>query len=206
MQNFEVEDKNGHNSPGSELDLYEMVVDSTVDDEFLSRNRLGLGFYSNREFWQQTESYKQGMYGDAAFARRLIERAIAETVTELGLNGYSYYDEDEGKVELPKGWNDLDENDQEDEDRRRFVRKRGKRIWRKLPDREKMEALEEMTGISEGWVPPHWRMLQMRHEASRSRGARLIDNFFQRVRRVEGSEALEEARDELESFTAGENR
>lgn len=198
---FGVDDKNGRSSPGSELDLYEMVVDSTVDDDFLAENRLGLGYYSDHEFWQQIQSYKNGMYGDAAFTRRLVERAVAETVTELGLNGYVYRDEDEDTlVKTKDGWTELDEDEQDEEDRRRFVRERGAEIWRQLPDDVKMEALEETTGISEGWKPPHWRMLQMRHEASRSRGARLLDNFFQRVRRVEGSDALKEAEEEFSSF------
>jgi len=42
----------------------------------------------------------------------------------------------------------------------------------------RIQMIEKYSGIDRNWVPPHWRMLQARHEASRSRGARLMDNLF----------------------------
>jgi hypothetical protein len=204
---FGVGDTSGNQSPSSELDIYDKIIESSANDEFLSDTRLGLGYYTEREMWLQVQSYKKGMYGDAAFARRLITRAIDETKTELGLQGYYYWDENDDEYKELKGWEDLSDDEQEKEDRRRWVQNQGERNWRKLRSTDKrLEAMEEFTGIGETWTPPFWRMLEMRHEASRSRGARLIDNAMGRVKKLVGggNNMNDQAKDELGPLRGGE--
>lgn len=201
---FGVPDKGRDgNGPSSELEIYRDVLASTNSDQFLSETNFGLGNYSDSEMWQQIESYEKGMFADAAFGDRLLNRAIEQTKTQLALNGIEYQTE-EGKVSK-LGWVDLDAEDRKElwenkkEDRRRFVDRRKEEIWDDLPAPVKESALEEVTGLTSSWTPPFWRMMTARHEASRSRGARLQDNFFNRVTELKG-QAVEQAKRKLAGF------
>lgn len=192
---FGVQDKTRNDSgPTSELDIYQDAVDSTVDDEgLLSRTKLGLGYYSDREYWQQVDSYRAGMFGHDAFADRMITRAVEETKTELAVSGIGF--KSGGKEYQFQGWDDLSDDQKEKQDRRRWIEAQREEIWENLPEGIQETAVVEVTGISSEWTPPQWKMMMMRHESSRSRGARLIDNLFGRIEEIradvdEGSEGL----------------
>jgi len=204
--------KNGHNSqpdrrPQDQLDLYQEVVDSTAVDPFLDEQNLGLGNYTSNEMWQQVESYKNGLYAAAGFRRLLTERAKSETETRLAIEGWELtvggkkytwpgWDEltDEKRREI---WSPDDEekdglaqSEEERFDRRRWINRRGEKVLTELyelRDEETatypaIEALKTLSGWEEQWEPAHNRMMMMRHEASRSRGAQLLDNVFGRVK------------------------
>ncbi|WP_225334254.1 hypothetical protein [Halomicrobium urmianum] len=177
--------------PRDGLDVYGKAIDSSEVDEFLDDNNLGLGYYEDGERWQQVESYRYGMFGASAFGDRIIDRAVEETKRKLALEGEAFYDE---RAETPRaieGWEDLDEDDREEKDRRRFIERKGEEIWKALSDEQRREALETATGVDQRWTPPHWRMVAVRHETSRSRGARLLDNLF-------GRESVKRIMDETE--------
>lgn len=191
---FSMPDTNSKDRPSSQLDIYDEAVQSSADDEFLQNVNLGLGNYDGPEYWQQMQSYEQGLYADEAFGRRLQERAIAEAKNKMAREGWSYYDENREKVIERDGWEKLDESEKQDQDRRRYLKSQGEKIWSKLNERERYDALVELTGFSEDWMPPQWRMLMARHEGSRSKGGRLIDNIFGRVQEVKETSNLEKKR------------
>jgi hypothetical protein len=172
--------------PESELDVYDKVVSKTVDEGLLGTTNLGLGNLDDSEYYQQVDSFRSAMFADAAFSRVLLERAIKETLQELAKNGWTYTVQQESRqVETSiSGWEDLEDDEQEAKDYRRYVNSRGAEIWEKLPQEQQREALQEFAGFTEAWKPPHWKMIQMRNEASRSRGARLMDNALGRVREI----------------------
>lgn len=186
-EGFGVEDKTRNDTgPNSELDIYQDAIDSTVDDEgLLGRTKLGLGYYDDKEYWQQVDSYRAGMFGHDAFASRILDRAIEETKTELAVSGVTIPRNGE-RVHL-KGWDDLDDDKREEWDRRRFVEQRRENIWESMSEDAQEAAIIEVTGITSDWTPPQWEMMQMRHESSRSRGARLIDNLFGRIDEIRAS-------------------
>lgn len=187
-----VPDKTGNGGPNSQLDIYREVIDSTDEEPFLSRTNFGLGNYTEAEMWMQTEAHHRGMYATAAFKRRLESRARDETIRKLGKRGWTYtVKTDDGPCDQHiRGWNDLPEEDRTSPGepyRRSYIEEQGRKIWDRLPERERKKAVEEYAGIRNEWTAPHFRQMVMRHEASRSRGARLLDNLFDRVREVKGS-------------------
>jgi len=164
--------------PSTEIDLYDEAVHPTVDDDFLQGNNLGLGNYTNSEYWQQVQSFAQGLFGDSAFGRLITDRAIDETKRKLATEGWSYTTEKGDKTEFDP-W--TERNKWDDHQRRQAIRERGEDIFQKLSDERKLEAVSDKVGLR-NWTPPQWRMLMMRHEGSRSRGARVLDNLFGRIR------------------------
>lgn len=180
MTQFGIEKSEGGDKPSSELDLYDHALSANVDDEFLSENNFGLGNYTGDEMWQQVESFKRGMYAEQAFVRRLLERAIHQTMVSLGLRGGSFYDERESVQDVRQfdGWRDLEDEERAKEDRREWVLDRGREVWETLPDNCKREALDERAGVSSSWTPPHFRMMQVRHETGRSRDAATMEIVF----------------------------
>ena len=181
---FQIPDTAAVDSPSSQLDIYSDAIETTVDDEFLSKNKLGLGNYSSSEYWQQVDSFQSGVYAHEAFTRRLRERAIAEAQREMAENGWDVRDA-EGTVVHLQGLKDLDDGERDQIlSPRKYLEDRGKEIWHSLTPDEQYQALVNIVGFERDWTPPHWRMLQMRHESSRSRDARLIDNLFGRVKEV----------------------
>jgi hypothetical protein len=180
MTQFGIESSEGGEKPSSELDLYDHALSANVDDEFLSTNNFGLGNYTGDEMWQQVESFKRGMYAEQAFVRRLLERAIHQTMVSLGLRGGSFYDERESVQDVRQfeGWRDLDEEERAEKDRREWVLEKGREVWETLPENCKREALDERAGVSSTWTPPHFRMMQVRHETGRSRDASTMEIVF----------------------------
>jgi len=176
----------------SESEVYDKALQSPGVDDFLQSENLGLGYYSDAERWQQVESYRFGLFGDRVFAEPLIDRAIEETKRQLAVKGKSFYDEEANAPRSVKGWEELSEKEKRQKkrddriDKRRWIDQQGSEIWKKLSDQQRRVALEIATGVDRKWTPPQWRMLMARHETSRSRGARLLDNVFGResVQRV----------------------
>lgn len=180
-----------------ELDLYEQALNAVAGDDFLEANQLGLGNLRDEEMWQQIESYKGGMYGEAAFGRTIDALLVEETKRELAREEWRKLgdDDNERREELrEEGW--------EHPSKRAFIEEKMEEKWedlraprdvgsredrREVTIENRLEKIEAVTGRLPGWTPPHWRMLLMRLDSSRSRDARLIDNLFDRVSRKEVS-------------------
>lgn len=188
MSKINTPDTNPPRGPNSQIDLYDEAIRSTVDDEFIGRENFGLGYYREREMWQQVESFRYGLYAMTAFTRRIRERAIQETKRKLAEHGWQFVDPKTKKPVEIEGWEQLDEEERAEKDRRRYLEERGEEMWQILirkrdPEtgrRPAREALSELANLDKDWRPPHLRMAMMRHESSRSRGARLLDNLFER--------------------------
>jgi hypothetical protein len=161
---FRKKDKTGDSTPASETAIYGEAVQPSAADEFLRQNNLGLGNYEESTYWQQIESFRSGMYGDAAFARRIVSRAIDQTKRALAV----------------QNWEQLDDAEQHATNKREYLDREGDAIWSNLDPEQRRAVLHKHTGIGRDWRPPFWRMLMARHEASRSIGARLLDNLFGR--------------------------
>lgn len=170
---FKVNGEGGEHGPKDELDLYDAATEPQVEDPFLSETNLGLGNYGEQELWQQVESFKQGMYAQAGFGKLVLRRAVKETIHGLGA----------------EAWSRLEEEQKAEHDRRRWILNKGRERWNEAAsiddEQEKQEKMKDLlrqhAGVDEEFTAPHMRMLMVRHEVSRSRGARLMDNLFKRV-------------------------
>jgi hypothetical protein len=170
--------------PHDEIDIYNLAIASTIDSELIDDVLLGLGNYSSREYWQQVDSFRKGVFSTAAFTRRIRERAIEETKVELALNGVSEEWEVDQTIRAfeADGWHDLDEETQAEHDRRRWIDEKKEEFWEQLPEAIQFQLVAEIAGLDKDWKAPHIRMMMMRHEASRSKEARLMDNLFGRIK------------------------
>lgn len=187
----ELDDGGSEQRPGQELDVTHDVINTPSGvDEFLERNNLGLGYYEESELWQQVERFHDGMFGRAAFSEKILRKAIRQTIRELGRRGETFFDDRDMDVITKKGWRELDERTREDiqdldaetdyQGRREYIEMQGREIWRRMSDEDRLEALEVVSGVDRKWTPPHLRILVAQHEMSRSKGARLLDNYFGR--------------------------
>lgn len=192
----------------SQIDLYDDAVKSTVDDETLEGNNLGLGNYDANDRYQQMEGYKRGLFADRALGSNIRDRAVHETKRQFALEGHSHWIEAKADVYIVGGWNELTESERQDEwddltgdedielTRANWIERQGERVWGELDDEQRAESLRDFAGFESDWKPPQWRMMLTRHETSRSKGAHLLDNLFQRVSEVKG-QAGKMARDRL---------
>lgn len=171
-----LSDKRGRGGPTNTLELYDGIVNPDTYDDVVAK--LGSGYYERAEQWQQVESFKKGMFGDAAFGRALAERARAETIFELGRQGWRWWDDNDEQYRHKEGTDvDPDSLDPRESPRERIWSK-GNHIWRLLDEQEQLNAMVEYAGATGDFMPPHWRMMEARHEASKSRDARTQDNAF----------------------------
>jgi len=115
LQNAENGAEPDRRQPNDQIDIYNLAIESTIDSELIDDVLLGLGNYSSREYWQQVDAFRKGLFSVEAFSRRLRERAIEETKTKIAKEGVAVEWLDAGgdkrhRVDEP-GWNDLDEDD-----------------------------------------------------------------------------------------------
>jgi hypothetical protein len=171
----------GEQTPGSMLEVYMHALASRTADDFLDQVNLGIGNYSEAEYWQQVEAFRKGLYADSAMTQKLIEKGKREALREVV--DAVFEERDRAILDNIRNLPEPDDG----QTRRGYYEEHADDIWRNLGDHEEYTAAEhkawlvhETTGISRDWTPPHWRMLKMRHEASRSKNARLIDNLFGR--------------------------
>lgn len=203
MSAIDIDDKRSPRGPSSMLEVYMHAIDSPVGDNFLDKSNLGLGNYNTHEYWQQIQSFRNGLYADSAMTRRLLHRAIFETKRKMAIDAYEgkdidFYAPEPDEIDITDDERDelADKLEIEPEDvqivmdRQSYINDYADEIWNNLgsstksKEQVRAEMVHQYTGLGQDWVPPHWRMLKMRHEASRSKGARLIDNLFERVREV----------------------
>lgn len=199
-------DKHARGGPTSELDVKDKIVSPDVYDEIAGR--MGTGNYDDEEYWRQTEAHKQSLFGEALFNRVLRDQVEYEAKYELGVRGWQFFDEERSKdMKEFDGWEDWNESEQERKARKvgrdETIRRRGEHIWILLPEEERVKVLEQYATASPAFLTPHTRMVEFRHEASKSRGARLMDNYFGRVRKLIGDKGVEKAKKSIFSRGGG---
>jgi len=171
--------------PRDPIQLYNRVIGPAIPDKFLERFNPGLGNHKRREYYQNVEAFFHGTYADAAFSEPIQDLAVIETKRSLGVEGVTWED-DNGKVQTEPGWNQLtDEEQAEKLSRRAYVEERGEQLWDQFSPAYKDALIRERTSYDGRFIPPHYRMIMMRTEASKSIDARVLDNVFGRVSRQE---------------------
>ena len=166
------------------LEIYLRVLEGETNDPFLDQINLGTGFYSNKEYWMQVESFRQGLFAESAMVGVLMERAREETKRELVRLIFECPEHQELR---PINYPDPAEYSQEE-----YYQEFAEQIWESLGTEQystyqhRAILISRLANIGEDWTPPHWRMLKMRHEASQSKDARALDDLFGRVREIIG--------------------
>lgn len=172
-------------TPGSMLELYMHALANSTQDDFLDSINLGVGNYTKAEYWQQIEAFRNGLYADSAMTRKVIERA--KTQTQRRLVEAIYTKAESGRDAQILNNVDYPEPSPGEVSRQEYFDEHIEDIWQELGVKGEYSKTEHQAwlvhvcvGIDLDWTPPHWRMLKARHEASRSKNARLIDNLFGR--------------------------
>jgi len=191
MQNGKNETNRTNAQNRTEADIYGSVVESSASgiDDFLESVNLGVGNYTGAEYWQQMESYGHYLYGAAAFQRKLLERAIHQTVVQVAREEDTLRWVTDNGDSRSKHIPDREKNAVSDryESREEYLQQI-KSIWDDLPAHKQKELLEDKAGVSDSWIPTHARMMTARHEASRGKGARILDNVFGRIKKFVGKD------------------
>jgi hypothetical protein len=167
------------------LEIYMRAVDNTTGESFLDAVNLGVGYYSDEEYWQQVEAYRNGLYADSAMTEKVIRRAVLQTKRRM----VDAIVDGRHDARLLKRVDYPDPGD--GQSRQGYFEEHIDDVWEDLgyetADGESYGTHEHQawlvhvcTDLDMDWTPPHWRMLKARHEASKSKGARLIDNLFGR--------------------------
>lgn len=193
QRDFNIDDTTATSRPASELEIYDRVIQPTANDDILGKTNLGLGNYTDEAYWQQVRSYRKWLYAHSAFSRTLDNRVIETAKTELAKQAWDAMEPGERREEWTEN---LAPDDGMEMDRRRWIKAKKDAVWEDLkPDganlneqekshealRRKQDAISKHGKGNLGWTPPFGRMVKMRHEASRSIRARLMDNAFGRV-------------------------
>lgn len=187
-----IGDTTGRDTPSTQLDLYNRVIEPQTDDEFLNANNVGTGVYEDGEMWQQVELFSQSMVADAVFSAPLEGRARQEAKREIARSGYDY--------EVKRGPNDVERQsfpayENRDEQVQDLSREEyADLVWDELPELVRYDAMRQLAGYSPSKRDPFARTLLSRHEFSRSRDGRLVDNSLTQVRETRGENGEERRR------------
>lgn len=177
--------------PSSPLEMYMATLEGKTGDEHVDETNLGTGFYTNAEYYQQVHSFRISLFAKAAVGRTIVERAIEEAkdgiVDAIFMGEYEHWAPDPDE---PPEERELLASTHRDDYKARHIDE----IWERLgSDSEqpsykiKAAAVAKYSTVSADWEPPHSKMLKMRHEASKSKSARLQDNIFGRVKEYLGN-------------------
>lgn len=176
-------------TPGSMLEIYMHAVSNHTSDDFLDTINMGVGNYTSGEYWQQINAFRNGLYANSAMTRTIIQQAIKQTQKRLvdAIWDKERFGRDAQilrSIDYPVP--DIDENNIT-RHKQEYLEEHMEDIWENLGDLNDYSTHEHQawlvhmcTNLDMDWTPPHWRMLKARHEASRSKDARLIDNLFGR--------------------------
>jgi len=165
------------------------VLQSPNGDMF-DGSRFGLGNYDEKLYWQQVRGFRKALITYQMFGPELRERAIVETQRRLAVNGHHSLDYNDELVKFG-AYEDLDEDERagsawaESPEGAKTLREYGREIWAELGNPntdglsdEQQKAMREHTGVSDRFVSVFESLENMRHEGSRSKGARLVDNVL----------------------------
>jgi len=173
------------------LEIYMHALSNSTADDFLDSINLGVGNYTEGEFWQQVEAFRNGLYADSAMTNKVLDRAKLQTQRRIVDAIYEEGGRDARilkNIEYPEP--ERDGGGSYELSKQQYLDEHMEDVWEDLgiDTAEKQYTTQQhqawlvhvCTGMNLDWTPPHWRMLKARHEASRSKDARLIDNLFGR--------------------------
>ncbi|WP_049970768.1 hypothetical protein [Haladaptatus cibarius] len=173
--------------PRDDLDVAFSIIRSSEYSDLLEQINLGTGYYDDEDIAMQMRSVRKGLVTDIAFSETLRKRAVQETKVKLADEGFSFYNE---MKDEPQIWKPLDDDDIDEHGRTTALFERGNEIWNALADSryslsvEQAAAIDEKTSL-DPFKPIFNSLAAAYHETTKSKGARLQDNYFGRVRRNE---------------------
>lgn len=178
-------DTKGSSGPSSELEYRDGIVGPQTDDEMLRDNNLGLGVYSEQEYWQQIDNFQQYLYAAAAFEENLIKRSIYIARRAIAREGFTFHGRnDDGAQEMQRvaAWDDLEPDKREEYG---DIETYSHASWDSMGDQGQLQAVRKFTDYDPAKRLPQARLLLARHEMSRSKEGRLVDRALGDYHRVE---------------------
>lgn len=175
---FNGERKRAPGPPPTTEEIYDRATAPAAEDGVLEEVNFGLGNYSKRESYQQVELFMDGLYGEQAFGRAIRELVLHKAKYKLGLYGWEY------AGTQYNGWHQRAEGGEQTLDglsKDEWAIEKGSDYWETLPEDQREQVIKQFADADPEWEPPHHSAARMHHEASRGRGARLLDNLFGRV-------------------------
>jgi len=185
---------------------HEEFAQSTVHDRELSQNNFGAGVYKNAEVYEQTRRFKQTLNANAGVGQAIERLARGEVFRTIGAQGWTVESGDE-KFEI-QPLEDAAGTKYEEQAKRARERDHwrhsdemeyGREVFETLPDYLQTHAITELSSLETRFDPPEMRIIKFFHEASRSKGGRLMDNVFGRVKKriLEGMDSDSKKRGRL---------
>lgn len=173
-------------------DTHEEFAESTVDDREIQRNNFGAGVYRNSELYEQTDRFKRTINANAGIGEDIRKRAKGEAWLRLGRKGWTIRANDtlnrfpsyEEAFDIEEYANFAEEAKAKSDDKRDEELTYGRLVWEDMSDLEREYAITELSSLDEPFDPPEFRVAKFFHEGSRSKGGRLMDNVFGRVRKM----------------------
>lgn len=184
-----------------EYDVYQSASRPSRGEPVLEETNFGMGNYDDEAFWQQVRGFRKGKVADLSFGGVVRAWAELETQVLLAREGFSFYDTEERDAKTWVAWGDLSQRKQAEYGSELEY---GRHIWREMEEtnealsEKQRVALEKKAQYTGDWRPLFYRMAQFRHEASRSREGRLLDNLLTHVSSIRGK-----AEDVADLFTGG---
>jgi len=211
---FDTTDYDPAGSANDQVDLYDRATAPTAKDDILGETNLGLGNYTEKEYWMQVDAFRKWVFAHSAVSKPMNRRVVDFALTQAAVEAWNDLDPEERDEE----WADIRPDEGTRMDRRRWIQQKKADLWdvpvddtvtdpgeaQEIRDEERQMLIEEYGRGDLHWQPPFGRMLKMRHEASRSVGSRLLDNLFGRVSVEKLEQSAREAASGLrERFGAG---
>lgn len=172
------------------VDSEEVVgqVLESPNGEIFDGSRFGLGNYDDKLYWQQVRGFRKAFITYQMFGPELRERAIVETQRKLATHGTFRLNHNGDAVNYDP-YEDLDDADKADskwaDGDGQTLEEYGQQIWEDLGSPEsdglstqQQKAMQKHAGVSDRFVSVFESLQDMRHEGSRSKGARLVDNVL----------------------------
>jgi len=177
--------------PRDDLDVTYSIIRPSEYDELLEQINFGTGYYEDAELNMQMRNARRGLFTQIAFSNTLRKHAEQETKVKLADEGFAWWDSKDEETRIWESLDELSERDMakyEGNGRTALLLERGEEIWSDLsrPDYslsiEQAAALDAKANMS-NFKPIFNHLAAIYHEQTKSKGARLIDNYFGRVRR-----------------------
>lgn len=175
-------------NPGDGDEVVEQIMESP-EGELFESGGFGLGNYDEQLYWQQVRGFRKSLVAHLCFASTLKKRAIAETKRRLAVEGIEVYDAQSDRWIRRDPWHELGDDERAES---RYADCDGltldeyaEQVWDKLGSdvknglsRKQRVAIEEKAGFESRFASTFEKLENIRHEASRSRGARLLDDIL----------------------------
>ena len=182
--------RNGSEPIGADSEEVVGQVLKSPEGDIFDGSAFGLGNYDEKLYWQQVRGFRKAFATYQMFGPELRERAVIETQRRMAVHGYKGLNYADNLVKKP-AYEDKPADEKADSKWAETdgdavtLEEYGREIWADLDNPEEdglsdeqQKAMREHTGVSGRFVSVFESLEDMRHEGSRSKGARLVDNVL----------------------------